>query len=169
MQDDEIRSYFIRQKKIQVLNKQIATLNTQKEKIQNDIKEDNIFLISKVSSIRLDDVGSSTGKKNSEQERAIDRAFDELEKKIINLELEIMNLEFELSNTRKDNIKIKNFFELLSEEELKIVQLKYGERKTVNFISIKLDMSVSSVYRTYNKIIKKFIDYQQYFYVDVNN
>lgn len=107
-----LKNYFDIENEILYLSTRLTILNERRDKIQQDIKNGNIKLDSNISG-----VGYGTIKSNSsfvsEQERAVDHAFNMLEYNLEKVNTDIFLVENDIFELKCKNSKIKSYLEPL--------------------------------------------------------
>ena len=151
-------SHYKRKKRIDSLKSRLIRIENRIERLRRDIKECNIDLEDTMKAIDYsrDSIQSSGVTSNIEREleRAVDRMLREIENnirekyktkdKIINLEKQVENVELLLDK--------------LTEEELQIVELKYGEKINYRSMETLIPMGKSTIQRKHQEIIYYLID-----------
>ncbi len=156
MTKETLKSYYKNLREIKRLKAKIEKLREQRQKIIDDMNNDNIFLEADVRAISLDNVSSSPrGFHISQQERAIDTVYKKLYDKQNELYYEIMETELLIGELQISNVDTEYFLQTLDSEDLKLAELYFRDCKTSLQIGFKLNMSTSTVHRRLNKILDK--------------
>lgn len=146
--------HFRKQKRIQKLKSKLIRINNRIDRLKSDIMNNNIELNDTLKSIDYSSTKVQTSNSTSSIERELERAIEQL----------MRELENELRERRKTESKIRYLIkkvddvaiilEQLIEEELRIVELKYGEEKNLRQMESMLLMGKSTIQRKKDKIIE---------------
>jgi hypothetical protein len=129
-------------------------LEEKSQAVKKDIKESNITLISSVKGIAYDGVNVKSGSISSEQERAIDIAFSNLEKQEKNINNEILQTKIYKRELELNNCDMSIVVGQLHSESRTILEDMYKYNKYSTELSFKLNLDESTVRRKRAKIVK---------------
>jgi len=152
-------SYYRRKKRITNLKSKLIRTQLRIDRLRKDIKECNIELNDTLKAIDYSREYVYTGDTTSNIERELERAVDNI----------LQNIERELRHKRKTKSRIRNLeksiddieilLEELSEEELQIIELRYGEKiKSYRRMEMLIPMGKSTIERKHKEIINYLID-----------
>ena len=152
-------SYYRRKKRITNLKSKLIRTQLRIDRLRKDIKECNIELNDTLKAIDYSREYVYTGDTTSNIERELERAVDNI----------LQNIEKELKHKRKTKSRIRNLeksiddieilLEELSEEELQIIELRYGEKiKSYRRMEMLIPMGKSTIERKHKEIINYLID-----------
>lgn len=114
--EEKIKNYFQNLNEIERLNLKMERLIDLKEKLRQKINNSDVSLENDVKSITYDDVKVHTFSIYSVQERALDKAFNDMEKQIKYIKCDIENIEIQISLLRKENSDIEFVINKLDDE-----------------------------------------------------
>jgi RNA polymerase sigma factor (sigma-70 family) len=150
--------HYRRKKRINSLKSRIIRTNNRISRLRTDIKECNVCLDDTLKGIDYSKEYVNTGQVVSNIERELEKAIDNILKSIA----------YEIRRKRKTQSRIRNLekaiddvevlLEELSEEELQIIELRYGEKKSDREIADMINMSRTTVQRKRTDIIKQLIE-----------
>ena len=138
--EEKIKNYFENLNEIERLNIKMERLIDLKEKLRQ-------------KSITYDDVKVHTFSIYSVQERALDKAFNDMEKQIKYIEYDIENIEIQISLLRKENSDIEFVIDKLNDESRTIIELIYKENKSNLKAGIIMNLDESTIRRKKRYII----------------
>lgn len=152
--EEKIKNYFENLNEIERLNIKMERLIDLKEKLRQKINNSDVSLENDVKSITYDDVKVHTFSIYSVQERALDKAFNDIEKQIKYIEYDIENIEIQISLLRKENSDIEFVIDKLNDESKNIIKGIYKDNKSYMRIGLELSMDKSTVYRKKEEILE---------------
>ena len=151
--EEKIKNYFENLNEIERLNIKMERLIDLKEKLRQKINNSDVSLENDVKSITYDDVKVHTFSIYSVQERALDKAFNDIEKQIKYIEYDIENIEIQISLLRKENSDIEFVIDKLNDESRTIIELIYKENKSNLKAGIIMNLDESTIRRKKRYII----------------
>ena len=151
--EEKIKNYFENLNEIERLNLKMERLIDLKEKLRQKINNSDVSLENDVKSITYDDVKVHTFSIYSVQERALDKAFNDMEKQIKYIEYDIENIEIQISLLRKENSDIEFVINKLDDESRTIIELIYKENKSNLKAGIIMNLDESTIRRKKRYII----------------
>lgn len=151
--EEKIKNYFENLNEIERLNIKMERLIDLKEKLRQKINNSDVSLENDVKSITYDDVKVHTFSIYSVQERALDKAFNDMEKQIKYIEYDIENIEIQISLLRKENSDIEFVINKLDDESRTIIELIYKENKSNLKAGIIMNLDESTIRRKKRYII----------------
>lgn len=151
--EEKIKNYFENLDEIERLNLKMERLIDLKEKLRQKINNSDVSLENDVKSITYDDVKVHTFSIYSVQERALDKAFNDMEKQIKYIEYDIENIEIQISLLRKENSDIEFVINKLDDESRTIIELIYKENKSNLKAGIIMNLDESTIRRKKRYII----------------
>lgn len=150
--------YYKKKKTLNILNIRLSTVEKRIKKLTRDIKNCNIELNDTLKAIDYSkDViqsGSITNTIERELEKAVDNMLRELEVAIrekYKIKSKIINLEKQIENTEILSID-------LTDEELQIIELRYGDKLSDREIGIMLIISRTTAQRKRQEVIYEMIN-----------
>lgn len=156
----EIEEYFKTIKLIEDKKGKVKLLYKQKDKVENDIKNSNIQLKSDIQGLSYDK--PNIQKSNaivSFQERALDKAFELLEKRLESVKAEIIYIEDEIMELESKIYYIENIVKKCSEQDQDLLKLVYtksrNNKKSYEEIGELLSMHGTTAMRQKEKLLKE--------------
>ncbi|GAA0115715.1 hypothetical protein [Clostridium senegalense] len=141
------------QQKIKCLDLECVDLEQQKEKIRKDIQETNVFIEEESKSITYEERVQTSSNCTSYAERALINEIDKLEKEWIYVRKKLLKKRVKIRELERKNINMKNNIEMLSEENKRFIELKYGDKKSFEEIGQILNMGKTTAYRKREELI----------------
>ena len=157
--EEKLYDFFRNENKLDILRNQISILKKQIESINEDLKNCNVSIYVPYYSAGFDEKVQSSRSYTGEAEREVMRETEKMLSRIRNKKFEIENLKELIDVIEIDIMKFNKIFKFLSEDELKLIKLKYKYRKSEEFIAAELIISQSQTNRIKNRILKKIISY----------
>lgn len=157
--EEKLYDFFRNENKLDILRNQISILKKQIESINEDLKNCNVSIDVPYYSAGFDEKVQSSRSYTGEAEREVMRETEKMLSRIRNKKFEIENLKELIDVIEIDIMKFNKIFKFLSEDELKLIKLKYKYRKSEEFIAAELIISQSQTNRIKNRILKKIISY----------
>ena len=157
--EKKLYDFFRNENKLDILRNQISILKKQIESINEDLKNCNVSIDVPYYSAGFDEKVQSSRSYTGEAEREVMRETEKMLSRIRNKKFEIENLKELIEVIEIDIMKFNKIFKFLSEDELKLIKLKYKYRKSEEFIATELIISQSQTNRIKNRTLKKIISY----------
>lgn len=157
--EEKLYDFFRNENKLDILRNQISILKKQIESINEDLKNCNVSIDVPYYSAGFDEKVQSSRSYTGEAEREVMRETEKMLSRVRNKKFEIENLKELIDVIEIDIMKFNQIFKFLSEDELKLIKLKYKYRKSEEFIAAELIISQSQTNRIKNRILKKIISY----------
>lgn len=161
--EKEIEEYFKTVKLIEEKKGKISLLYKQKEKVENDIKNNNIILKSDIQGISYDKPNVQRSNKIvSLQERALDKAVELLEERIEDIQIKIMDLETEIMDLESKSYSLGHVIDKLRKEEKEILMLIYINKLSFEDVGYILKLSKATVSRKKENTIKEIAAWKEW-------
>lgn len=157
--EEKLYNFFRNENKLDILRNQISILKKQIESINEDLKNCNVSIDVPYYSASFDERVQTSSSYTGAAEREVMRETEKMLSRIRNKKFEIENLKELIEVIEIDIMKFNKIFKFLSEDELKLIKLKYKYRKSEEFIAAELIISQSQTNRIKNRILKKIISY----------
>ncbi|MBU5424994.1 hypothetical protein KQI41_01110 [Tissierella pigra] len=151
-------SHYKRKKRIDSLKSRLIRIENRIERLRRDIKECNIDLEDTMKAIDYSRDSIQNGGVTSNIERELERAVDVIIKEIEYNIRDKYKTKSKITNLEKQIENIELLLEELTEEELTIVELKYGEQLNDREVSERLYMARSTMQRKKGSIIEFIIN-----------
>lgn len=157
--EEKLYNFFRNENKLDILRNQISILKKQIANINEDLKNCNVSIDVPYYSASFDERVQTSSSYTGAAEREVMRETEKMLSRIRNKKFEIENLKELIDVIEIDIMKFNNIFKFLSEDELKLIKLKYKYRKSEELIAAELIISQSQANRIKNRILKKIISY----------
>lgn len=151
-------NHYRRKKRIQSLKSRLVRIENRIERLRRDIKECNIDLDDTLKAIDYSRDSIQSGEVTSNIERELERATDKILKELETSMKEKWKTIKKIRDLEKQVENIELLLEELTEEELRIVELKYGEQLNDREVSERLYMARSTMQRKKGIVIEFIID-----------
>ncbi len=161
--EDDIKRYFRHLDEINKLKYRVRFLENEKTKIEQDIKNSSINLdvAFPVTSFGVDSIRGS-GVPTSPQERALESAFNKLEKQLMRINNEIIDIKSDVRDLEYQNLDIEYVLDKLDSTALEFINLNYGKRIGYVKIADVLHLSASSISRLRLRVLSDISLYINY-------
>ncbi len=152
-------SHYRRKKRVSSLKSRLIRTQLRIDRLRNDIKECNIDLSDTLKAIDYSREYINTGDTTSNIERELERAVDNILRQIENELRQKKKIKSRIRNLEKSIDDVEILLEELSEEELQIIELRYGEKiKSYRRMEMLIPMGKSTIERKHKEIINYLID-----------
>lgn len=158
--EGKLYRYFQSKKKIYSLNNEIANMEHRKEIIEYDIKHINVTIdyYQNGTGIQERVQTSPTGSSYAEMEMC--REIEKLEREHIIVTKKILKNKAKIRELESFIEHMNENIGQLQEEDKRFIELKYGDKKNLLYISIKLNMSKTTAYRKREELVENIAEYE---------
>lgn len=147
-------SHYKKKKRVDILKCKVVRIDIRISELRKDIKECNIDLEDTMKAIDYSsDPIQSNSSTTSNIERELEKATDRLLNFIASYIREKYKLKSRIMNLEKQIENIEVVLEKLTDEELQIVELRYGEMNNYREMEEKLHMGRSTLQRKKDRLI----------------
>ena len=161
--EEKIKKYYESLKVIRQLKHRLEVYNQRKAEIENKIDNSIIKLPDSFTAVNYDGVGGSSNLKTSPQERAVDKAFNVLERNLKEVNAEILLIEEQISNIQAENSDIEYIVKDMKPEYVNILKSLYEYKNGTLETSLKYNMDRVTVYRKKDKIINEVMKWLNFY------
>ncbi len=151
----EIKKYYQNIKAIEEQNRRLERLNANLKSIADDINNPrfNHSLNTDVKAVRYDEIIVKCGAlPSSSMDREIESIYNNLEKEYKNTEEEILQTKALIRKLENENDEMNFYISMLSADYKNILNLKYGQKKSIYQIAYIINISEATVSRYLNSI-----------------
>lgn len=148
-------SHFKRKQKIMTVSRSIEEIEKKIEKNKKDIETTNISIPLQSSAMSYEERVQTSPSGDGYAEKELERQISKLEQNIVWLEDRKVDKRVCLDKLEIEVKEIDSVLENLDEEELRFVELKYGDKKGIEQISQCMSMARTTVYRKRKNIVEK--------------
>ena len=152
--EEKIKEYYRHLEVVERLEHRTKLLDKQKADIEADIKNSNITLQCALQGIDYEGVRVQTSNTTSQQDKALERAFERLEKQLEDINCEILESRILKRKLEQKNNDITFIINKLNDSAKCFVIMRYKERKSYRTISDILHSSTASVSRLRIEILE---------------
>ena len=145
--EEKIKEYYRNLDEIERLEHRSMLLDKQKTDIEEDIHNSNISLQYDLKGIDYEGVRIQTSNTGSQQDKAIDKAFETLEKQLEEINYEILETKILKRRLERKNNDIAFILNKLNDSAKRFVIMRYREGKSYRTISDTLHSSETSIRR----------------------
>lgn len=142
-----------------LLENRIRAYKKEKIDLEQKIKNSAISLEDDFRAINYDGVGGAYNTSTSPQDKAVEKAFLILEKKLTETNDEILFIQEKINELKRKNNDIEYILRCLDLEYIKILEYMYKSKKGSLAASIDLAMDRVTIYRKRNKAFKEIGKY----------
>lgn len=146
--------YFEDKQKIKCLELECIDLNQQKERIRKDIQETNVFIEEESKSITYEERVQTSSSNSSYAEKALINEISSLEKEWIYIRKKLLKKRTKIREIERRVSHIKNNLAMLSEENKRFIELKYGDKKSIEEIAEIMNLARATAYRKREDLIE---------------
>lgn len=157
--EGKLYRYYKYKMDIKRISSNIELLENKKAKIEEDIKSTNVNIDYYQNGIGINERVQSSNTGTSYAEAEMCKQIEKLErehvlvvKRIFKNKARIRELESFINNMERN-------IEMLNEEDKRFIELKYGDKKNILQISLKMNMAQMTAYRKRDEIIKAIAEY----------
>lgn len=140
--------------KIKCFELECEDLEKQKERIKKDMQETNVIIEEESRSITFEERVQTSSSGGSYAERALIQEVDKLEKEWIYIRRKLLKKKIRIRELERQVSTLKNNIFMLSEENRRFIELKYGDKKRVEEIADILSMARTTAYRKRDEIVE---------------
>ncbi|MGL5479407.1 MAG: hypothetical protein ACRDCB_10245 [Clostridium sp.] len=153
-----IYDYYKNKKQVEIYKFKIKKLKENLEKIENDIKSINISIDYYQNGISITDRVQTSLDTTSFAEKEICNEVDKLEREHLITNKKIWTINLKIRSIDQEIIVWDNLIDLLSEEEVKFIYMKYKQRKSMIFIAQEMNIAQATAYRKKDLILKEIYE-----------
>jgi DNA-directed RNA polymerase specialized sigma subunit len=151
--ENRLYRYFEDIKQIKCLEIECENLENQNKKIKVDIRETNVFIKEESRSISYEERVQFSSDNTSYAERALMNEITNLEKEYVYIQKRLIKNRTKIRDLERRIINIKNYIEILKEEDRKFIELKYRYKKSLEEIGQALNISKTTAFRKREQLI----------------
>lgn len=159
--EGKLYRYYQSKKKIYVLKNEIDSLDSTKETIEYDIRHANVAIDYYQNGTGIQERVQSSPTGSSYAETEMCKEIEKLEKEHLKINRKILKIKSKIRELEEFIRYMDNNIEQLGEEDKRFLELKYGDKKNLLYISIKLNMSKTTAYRKREELIDNISEYEQ--------
>lgn len=157
--EGKLYRYYQSKKKIHAINNEISNLEYRKERIEYDIKHSNVIIEYYQNGTGLQERVQSSPSGSSYAETEMCKEIEKLEEEHLKVVKQILKKKAKIRELEEFIQHMNENIGLLNEEDKRFIELKYGDRKNLLYISIKLNMSKTTAYRKREEIVENIAEY----------
>lgn len=146
--------YFEDKQKIKCLELECIDLDQQKERIRKDIQETNVFIEEESKSMSYEERVQTSTNCTSYAERALINEISNLEKEWIYIRKKLLKKRTRIREIERRVSHIKNNLAMLSEENKRFIELKYGDKQSLEEIGQVLNIAKTTAHRKREELVE---------------
>lgn len=159
--EGKLYRYYQSKKKIRELNNEISNLEYHKERVEYDIIHANVTIDYYQNGTGLQERVQSSPSGSSYAETEMCKEIEKLEREHLRINKKILKIKAKIRELEEFIRHMNENVEQLNEEDKRFIELKYGDRKNLLYISIKLNMSKTTAYRKREEIVENIAEYEE--------
>lgn len=157
--EGKLYRYFESKKKVRSLNREIESLKYRIETIEYDIKNTNIVIDYYQNGTGIQERVQTSNNGSSYAESEMCKEIEKLEKEHIRATKKVLKVKSKIREIEEFINHMKRNIEDLNEEDKRFIELKYGDKKSILQIALKLNMAKATAYRKREDIVKVIAEY----------
>lgn len=152
--EEKLRDFYRKKLEMERLLHNLQMLCRHKAEILQDINDSNITLEVAMPGVDYSKERVQSSNLASPQERAVDKAFAELEKKLNSLEAEILDKKNSVRELEREISDMEFLVGQLNDEARRFVDMRYRDRKTIKVVGRALHLSDRALWRLRNDVLE---------------
>lgn len=157
--EGKLYRYYQSKKKIYILKKEVDSLKNTKETIEYDIKHANVAIDYYQNGVAIQERVQSSPNGISYAETEMCKEIGKLEKEHLKVNKKILRIKSKIRELEEFIRYMDNNIEQLAEEDKRFLELKYGDKKSLIYISMELNIAQATAYRKREEIIQTISEY----------
>ena len=161
---EKIEQYYYNEKVLAWNQKELERLTRRLQEIEQDRNSPllPVSLDTDLQGVRYDRIGGKSGVVQSPIDRNIEAIYDRLDKNYEETQEKILDLKIKIAKQEDERKKVEFYIHFLSEENRKLLQYKFQNKKSVTEIAFLLHLSKSTVCRSFYEIYKWLYKIMEY-------
>lgn len=147
-------AHFKKKKRVEILKGKLKRVDNRIDRLKLDIMNSNIKLNDVLKAIDYSSEMVVAGDPEIAIERELEKAINGLMRALENALREKRKISYKIRYIEKQIDDIDIILEQLTDEELSIIELKYGEEKNYRQMENQLPMTSSTIHRKKDKIVE---------------
>ena len=158
--EGKLYRYYQSKKKIRELNNEISSLEYHKERVEYDIRHANVTIDYYQNGTGLQERVQSSPSGSSYAETEMCKEIEKLEREHLRINKKILKIKAKIRELEEFIRHMNEIVEQLNEEDKRFIELKYGDKKSMIYISMKLNMAQATTYRKREELIESIAEYE---------
>lgn len=161
--EGKLYRYYESKKKIYRIKEDIARLEREIETIEYDIRHSNVIIdyYQNGTGIQERVQSSSTGTSYAEAEMC--KQIERLEKEHIDKAKKVLKNRSKIRDMERYIDYMDRNIRMLQEEDKRFLELKYGDKKNILQISMRLNIAQATAYRKREELVEAIAEYENMF------
>ena len=159
--EGKLYRYYQSKKKIRELNNEISNLEYHRERVEYDIRHANVTIDYYQNGTGLQERVQSSTSGFSYAEIEMCKEIEKLEREHLRINKKILKIKAKIRELEEFIRHMNENVEQLNEEDKRFIELKYGDKENLLYISIKLNMSKTTAYRKREEIVENIAEYEE--------
>jgi len=162
--ENQLYRYYRYKSKIQKMKRKVEILEQQIETIDNQMRNVHkyINLDTMPPGAGISDGVQSSISGSSYMEKQMEKEVDKLEKRKVDKIKSKIKTESKIMDMQSFIRIMDTNIEMLSDEDKRFVELKYGSKKKIPYIAIQLNLSVPTCYRHREELVANIADFMDW-------
>ncbi|MGG7144905.1 transcriptional regulator [Clostridium nigeriense] len=163
--EGKLYRYYESKKKIYSIKEDIARLEREIKTIEYDIRHSNVTIDYYQNGIGIQErvQSSSTGTSYAENEMC--KQIERLEKEHVEKTKKVLKNRSKIRDMERYIDYIDRNIRMLQEEDKRFLELKYGDKKNILQISMRLNIAQATAYRKREELVEAVAEYENTFLV----
>ena len=161
--EGKLYRYYESKKKIYSIKEDIAWLEREIKTIEYDIRHSNVTIDYYQNGTGLQERIQSSPTGTSYAESEMCKMIERLEREHLEKTKKILKYKSKLRDMERYIEYMKKNIDLLNEEDKRFLELKYGDKKNILQISLKLNMAQATAYRKREELVEVIAEYENTF------
>lgn len=162
--EGKLYRYFQSKKKIYSIKERINWLEKQLETIEYDIKHSNVAIDYYQNGTGIQERVQSSASGSSYAETEMCKEIGKLEREHLDITKKILKCKSKLRELDGYIEHIKSNIEMLSEDDKRFIELKYGDKKNILAISLMLNIASATAYRKREELVENIAIWDEVFH-----
>lgn len=160
----KIEQYYYNEKVIAWNQKELERLTKRLQEIEQDRNSPLLpaSLNTDLQGVRYDRIGGKAGIVQSPMERNIEAIYSRLDKNYEETQQKILELKIKIVRQEDERKETEFYLHLLNEENKRLLQYKFKDKKSVTEIALLLHLSKSTVCRSFYEVYKWLYKIMEY-------
>lgn len=161
--EGKLYRYYESKKKIYSKKEDIARLEREVRTIEYDIKHSNVTIDYYQNGIGIQERVQSTSTGTSYAENEMCKQIERLEKEHVDKTKKILKNRSKIRDMERYIDYMDRNIRMLQEEDKRFLELKYGDKKNILQISMRLNMAQATAYRKREELVEAIAEYDNTF------
>jgi hypothetical protein len=163
--EGKLYRYYESKKKIYSVKEDIARLEREIKTIEYDIRHSNVTIDYYQNGIGIQERVQSSSTGTSYAEKEMCKQIERLEKEHVEKTKKILKNRSKIRDMERYIDYMDRNIRMLQEEDKRFLELKYGDKKNILQISLRLNIAQATAYRKREELVEAVAEYENTFLV----